>query len=180
MKKSTTVMMVMGLVFVTSFTFAGSGLAQGPGGRGCGGGSHGFMERAPRATPEQAARAQKLRDSYFQSTNTLRGQLHEKKAVLRALMAALTPDKAKIEATSQELGALRGKLNAERAEFMAQLRKEGIAGLNYFAPRQMNRQGGKQGQSRHMGNGPHNESFQRDHSNQHDDHTVSAVTRDDS
>lgn len=166
MKKSVAVMTVMGLVLATSFAFAGSGLAQGPWGRGCGG-SYGQMESAPQAAPEQLAKAQKLRDAYFQSTITLRGQLHETKAALSALMAALTPDKAKIEATSQELGILRGKLNAERAELMAQLRKEGVPPRRYFNPQQVNRHGGKRGFGRHRGG------------MDHDGHAVSLAPRDD-
>lgn len=104
----------------------GPGAGVGPGAGGCPGYGGGPMAQL---TPEKQAAFQKLHDAFAAKTAQLRADLGVKRAELNALAVAPTPDQAKIEALSKEIGGMIGKLMAERTEFRIQVTKEIGAGV---------------------------------------------------
>jgi zinc resistance-associated protein len=114
------------LVLTASLALAGPGGPGGPGGP-CGPcGGPGQVQ----LSPEKQAAFQKLQEAYDNKTVQLRADLEVKRAELNAASVAATPDTAKIQALSKDIGDLVGKLTAERAQFRVQVAKEiGPAGL---------------------------------------------------
>jgi len=107
------------LALTTSLAMARPG--GGPGAGGCPGYGNGPMAQL---SPEKQAAFQKLHDAFAAKTAQLRADLGVKRAELNALAVAPTPDQAKIEALSKEIGGMIGKLMAERTEFRIQVTKE--------------------------------------------------------
>lgn len=100
----------------------GPGGGAGPGAGPCGGG--GGCGQALQLSPEKQEAFKKLYDAFYTKTAQLRAAIRVKQAELDAAAVAPTPDQAKIEALSKEIGELIGKLTAERAQFRIQAAKE--------------------------------------------------------
>ncbi len=98
----------------------GGGMGGGPGAGGCPGYGGGMAQ----LTPEKQAAFQKLHDAYAAKTAQLRADLGVKRAELNALAVAQNPDQAKIDALTKEIGAMIGKLMAEKTAFRIQVEKE--------------------------------------------------------
>lgn len=77
-------------------------------------------------TPEQQETANKLNAEFTAATTGLRQEIMNKRTELNAQINGTTPDATKIEALSKEIGALQGKLLAERASLNAKLTKAGV------------------------------------------------------
>ena len=77
---------------------------------------------------EQMAKMQELGAAHRAAVAPLMQQVQAKRAERDAQMYAATPDAAKIEALSKDIGALEGQIYAARASFNAQLAKEGVSG----------------------------------------------------
>lgn len=107
----------------------GGGPGSGPGGGQ--GNCPGYGGGMAQLTPEKQAAFQKLHDAFAAKTAQMRADLGVKMAELNALAVAQTPDQAKIEALTKQIGELKGKLLAERTQFRIQVAKEvgpGVAG----------------------------------------------------
>jgi zinc resistance-associated protein len=116
------------LALTTSLAMARPGGGQGPGTGGCPGYGGGMAQ----LTPEKQAEFQKLHDAYAAKTAQLRADLGVKRAELNALAVAPNPDQAKINALTQEIGTMIGKLMAEKTAFHIQVTKEigpGVMGM---------------------------------------------------
>lgn len=111
------------LALTTSLALArpGGGPAGGAGTYGCPGYGGGAMAQL---SPEKQAAFQKLHDAYAAKTDQLRADLGVKRAQLNALAVASTPDQAKIDALTKEIGDMQGRLLAERTAFRIQVNKE--------------------------------------------------------
>jgi P pilus assembly/Cpx signaling pathway, periplasmic inhibitor/zinc-resistance associated protein len=124
MKSNVLKKVVFGLVLTTAL---GTGMAYAYGPQG---GPRGDGESRPcwaqEMTEEQQAKAKDLFTKHRATVDPIARELRAKRAELDACMLAVTPDRAKIEAVSQEIGVLKGKLNAERALFGVALQKEGF------------------------------------------------------
>jgi zinc resistance-associated protein len=94
----------------------GMGGGQGGGMGGCGG--------MAQLTPEKQAAFQKLHDAYAAKTAQMRADLGVKMAELNALSVGQTPDQAKIDATTKQIGELQAKLLSERTQLRIQVAKE--------------------------------------------------------
>lgn len=79
-------------------------------------------------TQEQAAKAQQLDAAHYSVVDPLARQLAAKEAERYAELASTTPDRARIEAISKDIGELQGKLYAAEASYSADLAKAGISG----------------------------------------------------
>ena len=77
-------------------------------------------------TPEQQTKMQELSQKSYETVNPIMQQIHAKHAELNAEMYSATPNQAKIEKLSQELGSLQGKVRAEHANLNAKMVKEGL------------------------------------------------------
>lgn len=76
--------------------------------------------------PDQVNAAAKIINQNYAAATQLGQSLAAKEQELRTVLASQAPDKAKIESLSQEIGILRGKLLAVRAEMQNQLRQAGV------------------------------------------------------
>lgn len=113
------------MLLTGSLALAKSGGPAGPGGGPGYGPGYGPCGAAySQLTPEKQAALQKLQAAFYTKTVQLRADLGVKHAELNAASVATTPDTAKIEALSKEIGELIGKLTAERAQFRIQAAKE--------------------------------------------------------
>lgn len=85
-------------------------------------------------TPEQIEKAKKIiNDNYTEMENT-RMELGDKRAKLDAQLSSPTPDPNEIERLSRDIGTLRGRMLAVRANVKNALAKEGLPS-EYYAPR---------------------------------------------
>ena len=78
-------------------------------------------------TPEQRRIAQEVFDRNYAAMESTRQALTEKRAQLDEEMASENPDGAVIERLSREIGELRGKMLAARANARAELAKDGLS-----------------------------------------------------
>lgn len=124
MKSSTIRMMSLALAMVSIMAVSGVAQARGPMGGGSGFG--GPMAGGPALTQEQQAKAQQIYADQYAAMSSVRQEMITKQAELRVQMVSATPDTAKIETLSKEIGALRGKMLASRTDMVAKLTKEGI------------------------------------------------------
>lgn len=135
MKRTTIKMMTLALALSATVAVAGLAEARGMGGgygRQGAGPVYGQGYNAPALTAEQQAAAQKIFAAHLAVVQPIKQQLIVKQAELQAQMISATPNAAKVEALSKEIGGLRGKMLAERANMNAQLTKEGLpAGGGY-------------------------------------------------
>jgi len=99
---------------------AGPGKGAGTGPGDCPGAGGGWAQ----LTPEKQAAFQKIHDAFAAKTAQMRAELGVKMAELNALAVAPTPDQAKIEALTKQIGEIKGKLLAERTAFRIQVAKE--------------------------------------------------------
>lgn len=120
MNTTTIRMTTLALAAVLVLGFAG--LAQA---RGHGGWDGGPGYNAP-LSQEQENKARQIFSSHYEKTEAIRQALITKRAELQAQMVSNSPDKAKIESLSREIGELRGKMLTARTELRAQLDKEGL------------------------------------------------------
>ena len=99
-----------------------------PGGQGGMGGGQGDCPGAgggmTQLTPEKQAAFQKIHDAFAAKTAQMRAELGVKMAELNALAVAPTPDQAKIDALTKQIGEIKGKLLSERTQFRIQVAKE--------------------------------------------------------
>ena len=116
------------LALTSSLALARGGMGGGMGGQGgCPGMGGGWGQ----LSPEKQAAFQKLHDAFAAKTAQLRADLGVKMAELNALSVAATPDQAKIDAVTKQIGDLQAKLLSERTQFRIQVSKEvgpGVAG----------------------------------------------------
>ena len=116
------------LALTSSLALARGGMGGGQGGQGgCPGMGGGWGQ----LSPEKQAAFQKLHDAFATKTAQLRADLGVKMAELNALSVAATPDQAKIDAVTKQIGDLQAKLLSERTQFRIQVSKEvgpGVAG----------------------------------------------------
>ena len=116
------------LALTSSLALARGGMGGGQGGQGgCPGMGGGWGQ----LSPEKQAAFQKLHDAFAAKTAQLRADLGVKMAELNALSVAATPDQAKIDAVTKQIGDLQAKLLSERTQFRIQVSKEigaGVAG----------------------------------------------------
>jgi zinc resistance-associated protein len=147
------------MMLTASLAMARQGGPAGPGGPGgAGGPGYGPCGGAyAQLSPEKQAALQKLQEAFFTKTVQLRADIGVKRAELNAVSVAATPDTAKIQALSKELGDLVGKLTAERVLFRAQVAKEigpaGLAACPGFGPGFGRGHGYGHGGYGHMGRG---------------------------
>lgn len=87
-------------------------------------------KRAPRLNDElsadQKARAQAILDQHMAETGQTRDALAAKNAALAEAMAAQSPDTAKIEQLSREIGELRGQIAVKRIELRKKFAEAGL------------------------------------------------------
>lgn len=115
------------LALTSSLALARGG--QGMGGQGGQGGCPGMGGGWGQLSPEKQAAFQKLHDAFAAKTAQLRADLGVKMAELNALSVAATPDQAKIDAVTKQIGDLQAKLLSERTQFRIQVSKEVGAGV---------------------------------------------------
>ncbi|MHC1790942.1 periplasmic heavy metal sensor [Solidesulfovibrio sp.] len=108
------------LALTTSLALARPGGGMGGGQGGCPGMGGGMGQ----LTPEKQAAFQKIHDAFTAKTAQLRADLGVKMAELNALTVAQTPDQAKIDAVTKQIGELQAKLLSERTQLRIQLVKE--------------------------------------------------------
>lgn len=84
-------------------------------------------------TPEQSAAMRKIFTENYDNMSSTREALAAKRAELDAQLASPNPDGAKIESLSREIGELRGKMLAARADVRAKLNREGLPS-DYYGP----------------------------------------------
>lgn len=114
------------LALTSSLALARGGMGGGQGGQGgCPGMGGGWGQ----LSPEKQAAFQKLHDAFAAKTAQLRADLGVKMAELNALSVAATPDQAKIDAVTKQIGDLQAKLLSERTQFRIQVSKEVGAGV---------------------------------------------------
>lgn len=77
-------------------------------------------------TEEQKDKAKALFDEHRKDTDADRQKLIIKEAELKAQIQSVSPDAAKIESISKEIGEIRGRMLAARVKLDAQLEKEGL------------------------------------------------------
>lgn len=87
----------------------------------------------PGLSPEQMRQAQKIFDENFASMDATRQELAAKRAELNALLASPNPDRGKIERLSADIGQLRGKMLAARADVRAKLQQQGLP-ADFYGP----------------------------------------------
>lgn len=114
----------------------------------------GYEGQKPVLTEEQTDKAKALFDEHRKAMDADRQKLTIKEAELRAQLQSVTPDAAKIESISKEIGELRGRMLAAKVKLDAQLEKEGIPSKGpyrgmYGGPDRMG--GGHGGGYGHMG-----------------------------
>lgn len=116
------------LALTSSLALARGGMGGGQGGQGgCPGMGGGWGQ----LSPEKQAAFQKLHDAFAAKTAQLRADLGVKMAELNALSVGTSPDQAKIDAVTKQIGELQAKLLSERTQFRIQVAKEigpGVAG----------------------------------------------------
>ncbi|MBQ4566532.1 MAG: periplasmic heavy metal sensor [Desulfovibrio sp.] len=110
----------LALVAVCSLAFAGLAEARPDKAGDCPG-------QKPPLTQEQHDGIQKLNQDFMANTLGLRQALMVKKAELNAQLISPTPDTAKVESLSREIGELRGKMLAARLNYKAELAKLGVS-----------------------------------------------------
>lgn len=88
----------------------------------------------PGLSPEQMQEAQKIFTDNYASMTATRQELAAKRAELNALLASPAPDRGQIERLSTEIGQLRGKMLAARADVRAQLQAKGLP-ADFYGPR---------------------------------------------
>jgi len=98
----------------------GQGAGMGAGQGDCPGAGGGMAQ----LTPEKQAAFQKIHDAFAAKTAQMRAELGVKMAELNALAVAPTPDSAKIDALTKQIGEIKGKLLSERTQFRIQVAKE--------------------------------------------------------
>lgn len=82
---------------------------------------------APQANPGQADAAREIIDSNYAKLGGTLEALAAKRDELDALLASPNPDGARIESLSREIGELRGKVLAARAQIRSQLAQKGLS-----------------------------------------------------
>lgn len=87
----------------------------------------------PGLSPEQMQQAQQIFNESFASMDGTRQTLAAKRAELNALLASPNPDKGQIERLSTEIGQLRGKMLAARADVRAKLQQQGLP-ADFYGP----------------------------------------------
>lgn len=115
------------LALTSSLALARGGM----GGQGGQGGCPGMDGGWGQLSPEKQAAFQKLHDAFAAKTAQLRADLGVKLAELNALSVGTSPDQAKIDAVTKQIGDLQAKLLSERTQFRIQVAKEigpGVAG----------------------------------------------------
>lgn len=149
MKSSTIRMMSLALAMVSVMAFSGLAQARGPMGGGPGFG--GPMAGGSALTQEQQVKAQKIYADQYAAMSSVRQEMITKQAELQVQMVSATPDAAKIEALSKEIGALRGKMLVARNDMRAKLTKEGIPTGPGYGMRAGGMAGGRGGHGGHGG-----------------------------
>lgn len=90
-------------------------------------------------SPEQMEQAKKIFNESYAAQDSTRQALAVKRAELNAILSSANPDTAKIESLSREIGELRGKMLAARAETRAKLQQQGLPADIYGPDQQSQR-----------------------------------------
>lgn len=111
----------------------------------------------PQMNPQQMEMAREIISRNFADMDSTRQTLAAKRQELDAHLASPNPDPARIESLSREIGELRGKMLAARAQIRSQLAQKGLSPdfLGPDAPEGPDNFGGPQGYY------PHNRSWHR-------------------
>lgn len=96
-----------------------------------------FPDYPGNLTPEQIQGAQKIFNDSYAGMDQTRKELAVKRAELNAELDSANPDKAKIERLATEIGQLRGKMMAARADVRAKLKAQGLP-VDFYGPRGFN------------------------------------------
>lgn len=118
---------VLALVCALSFGMAGSGFAANDAA------DNDYPPYGPRLSKEQIEETRKIFSENYAGMEATRKALTAKRAELDAQLASPTPDKAKIESLSREIGELRGKMLAARVDVRTQLEKRGLP-TDFYGP----------------------------------------------
>lgn len=84
-------------------------------------------------TPDQREQARQIYNETFAATERTRQELADRRDRLDRELSSPNPDGGRIEALSREIGELRGKLLAARAEARARLAQQGLPPDGYGA-----------------------------------------------
>lgn len=109
-------------LFILMFVFAVTSLA-------CGVNAANYAPQqnpTPQITNEQLSQAYKAINEQYPAVVALGQTLTAKYNELNNVLMQPTPDKARIESLSREIGELRGKLLSARADIQTQLQKNGL------------------------------------------------------
>jgi zinc resistance-associated protein len=87
------------------------------------GGGPGYGYGMENLSPEDAEKANQLRQAFFKKTETLRSDLRSKRFELRSELAKETPDLATAKNLQKELSGLEAQLDQERIEHRLEMRK---------------------------------------------------------
>ena len=100
----------------------------------------------PQMNPQQMEMAREIIGRNFANMDSTRQALAAKRQELDALLASPNPDAGRIEKLSREIGELRGKMLAARAQIRSQLAQKGLSPdfLGPDAPERQDNFGGPQ------------------------------------
>lgn len=125
MKKITTLLMALGVVFMGSFMF--SDMAEARYGRpDCPYNNGATMGQQSNLTEEQQKKLSSLMDEHHAAMASIHQKLVQKEAELRLVTVSEPVDTQKVTAISKEMGELRGQLLSGRIAFDEKLAKEGF------------------------------------------------------
>ncbi len=134
-RKVLSVLIVVAIVGLGAYAFAGWGPGYGRGG-GCprwGAGGYGPGYGAQQNLPPEAqTKLYEARSKYMQDTNELRQDLYQKELEMRSELAKETPDKKKLAGIQKDLSKLQAQMDQKRIDYMLEMKKVGPnAGSGY-------------------------------------------------
>uniref|UniRef100_A0A7C4MR55 Periplasmic heavy metal sensor n=1 Tax=Desulfatirhabdium butyrativorans TaxID=340467 RepID=A0A7C4MR55_9BACT len=115
--RTSTAVMLVGLLLWTGSAFAGKNKGFGP---GMGAGNPPCFATL---TADQQKQFTELQQKFYNDTQSLRQQIAEKRAELNLEMTKATPDVAKAQAIQKELSALQAELDQQHVAHMIEMKK---------------------------------------------------------
>ena len=147
---------LMTILGIGAYAFAGWGNGYGCGGRGPGWRQQGFSGTSFRTdlNETQIQQIEKERQSFFEATDGLRQELYAKEMDLRAELANQNPNAKKAAALQKEISELESKLDQKRINHMIKMREiQPEFGGGYMGKGRGFQRRGNQGGSAYMGYG---------------------------